>query len=229
MRARGWNIQYLDSKDEDFILKKMKLRQLFKRCMIVILTLFIITTAWFCYLLYLGYEDSINSDIDEIETTIEVIERKEEWFYEKSSNTIVCFALILTLSLIDVSALSEEIDNEMQNDYYIVSIITVDNKVKSSGIITGKKTNNYKSNGVIMFSVVVTGTFSYDGSHATCTNATASASSKNTNWKIVSKNASKSGNTALATVTVNKCVNNVPVNTIKESVALSCDANGNLY
>ena len=46
----------------------MKLRQLFKRCMIVILTLFIITTAWFCYLLYLGYEDSINSDIDEIET-----------------------------------------------------------------------------------------------------------------------------------------------------------------
>ena len=117
----------------------------------------------------------------------------------------------------------------MQNDYYIVSIITVDNKVKSSGIITGKKTNNYKSNGVIMFSVVVTGTFSYDGSHATCTNATASASSKNTNWKIVSKNASKSGNTALATVTVNKCVNNVPVNTIKESVALSCDANGNLY
>ena len=69
---------YLDSKDEDFILKKMKLRQLFKRCMIVILTLFIIATAWFCYLLYLGYEDSINSDIDEIEVTITENWRNEE-------------------------------------------------------------------------------------------------------------------------------------------------------
>lgn len=100
---------------------------------------------------------------------------------------------------------------------------------RSSGTVNGTKTKNYKSGNTIVFSVSITGTFSYDGSHATCTSATASASSKNTNWKIVSKSASKSGNTALATVTVNKCVNHVPVNTIKESVALSCDANGNLY
>ena len=45
-----------------------------------------------------------------------------------------------------------------------------------------------------MFSVTVTGTFTYTGSSSTCTKSVAEASSKNANWKISSKSASKSGN-----------------------------------
>ena len=142
----------------------------------------------------------------------------------------VFLVLLLFVSSTPVVAYDAEKETQQINeDFYVESFITIENLSRASGTVNGTKTKNYKSGNTIVFSVSVTGTFSYDGSHATCTNATANASSKNTNWKIVSKNASKSGNTALATVTVNKCVNNVPVNTIKESVALSCDANGNLY
>lgn len=38
-----------------------------------------------------------------------------------------------------------------------------------------------------MFSVTVTGTFTYTGSSSTCTKSIASATSKNANWKISSK------------------------------------------
>lgn len=140
---------------------------------------------------------------------------------------LLCMIFILTISLIPVSAINK--NNQSNERYNIETIITVESSSRSSGTITGKKTNNYKKGNTIIFTVSVTGTFTYDGSHSVCTNAIVSASSKNTNWKITSKNASKSGNCAIGNATAKRYDNGVVVETQKCSVALSCNANGNLY
>lgn len=94
---------------------------------------------------------------------------------------------------------------------------------------TARKTANYKNaQGAIMFSVTVTGTFTYTGSSSTCTKSVAEASSKNTNWKISSKSASKSGNKATAKAIAKIYVDGVAVETQNCTVTLICSSNGSL-
>ena len=79
-----------------------------------------------------------------------------------------------------------------------------------------------------MFSVTVTGTFTYTGSSSTCTKSIASATSKNANWKISSKSASKSGNKATAKATAKRYVDGTAVETQNCTVTLTCSLNGSL-
>ena len=79
-----------------------------------------------------------------------------------------------------------------------------------------------------MFSVTVTGTFTYTGSSSTCTKPVASATSKNANWKISSKSASKSGNKATAKATAKRYVDGTAVETQNCTVTLTCSSNGSL-
>lgn len=79
-----------------------------------------------------------------------------------------------------------------------------------------------------MFSVTVTGTFTYTGSSSTCTKSVASAISKNANWKISSKSASKSGNKATAKATAKRYVDGTAVETQNCTVILTCSSNGSL-
>lgn len=95
--------------------------------------------------------------------------------------------------------------------------------------IAGKKTNNYKdSNGNLLWSVTVTGTFTYDGTTSKCTSATVSTTCPASNWKIASKSASKSGATATATATAKKYLDGVCIYTLTRSVSLTCSKNGTL-
>ena len=111
--------------------------------------------------------------------------------------TIVSSILFLSLP---VSALDQKKEIiKLDNGYYLETIIEETSMARAANQKTARKTANYKNaQGAIMFSVTVTGTFTYTGSSSTCTKSVAEASSKNTNWKISSKSASKSGNKATA-------------------------------
>ena len=77
---------------------------------------------------------------------------------------------------------------KLDNGYYLETIIEETSMARATNQKTARKTANYKNaQGAIMFSVTVTGTFTYTGSSSTCTKSVAEASSKNTNWKISSK------------------------------------------
>lgn len=94
---------------------------------------------------------------------------------------------------------------------------------------SGKKTSTYKnSSGDTLWSVSVTGTFTYDGSSATCTKSTVSTTSYNSNWKISSSSASKSGATATATATAKKYLDGTYIKSITETVTLTCSKSGTL-
>lgn len=90
---------------------------------------------------------------------------------------------------------------------------------------TAKKTANIKnSSGDVLWSVTVTGTFSYNGSTSTCTSATA----YNSYWKIYSHSSSKSGNTASATATAKNYFDGTVISTLKKTVTLTCSPTGTL-
>ena len=129
-----------------------------------------------------------------------------------------------------VSALEQKREIiQLDNGYYLETIIEETPTTRASNQKTAKKTGNYKNaQGTTMFSVTVTGTFTYTGSSSTCTKSVAEASSKNANWKISSKSASKSGNKATAKATAKRYVDGTAVETRNCSVTLTCSSNGSL-
>ena len=86
---------------------------------------------------------------------------------------------------------------------------------------SGNKTTTYtSSSGAKLWSVTVTGNFSYvKGKSSKCTSSSVS-------WKISNKSSSKSGNTATASATVLQYSGTRPVNSVTRKVSLTCDVNG---
>ena len=95
---------------------------------------------------------------------------------------------------------------------------------------SGNKTTTYKtSSGVKLWSVTVTGNFSYvKGKSSKCTSSSVSAASYSASWKISNKSSSKSRNTAIASATGSKYTGSTLISSHTLTVSLTCDVNGNL-
>ena len=148
---------------------------------------------------------------------------------KKIITILTILSSILFLSF-PVSALEQKKEIiQLDNGYYLETIIEETPTTRASNQKTAKKTGNYKNaQRTTMFSVTVTGTFTYTGSSSTCTKSIASATSKNANWKISSKSASKSGNKATAKATAKRYVDGTAVETQNCTVTLTCSSNGSL-
>ena len=90
----------------------------------------------------------------------------------------------------------------LENGDYIETTITYFETNARVATKSGSKTSNYKnSDGEIMWSVTVNGTFNYNGTASSCTSVSRSTSAPGTNWSIKSSSCTKSGNCASATAT----------------------------
>ena len=109
-------------------------------------------------------------------------------------------------------------------------VITIEEfGLRSSGTKSGRATYNYyDSDGVLEWKAVLNGTFTYNGSSATCTASTCNVTTYDSAWYTVSKSSGKSGNSATAAVTMGKKLLGVTITKVPVDMILSCDANGNL-
>lgn len=116
----------------------------------------------------------------------------------------------------------------LDNGGYIVEeIITIESRALN--MTMGTKTDRYyNSNHVEEWRAVLTGTFSYNGSSATCTVSACDVTITNTNWYVISKSADKSGNVARCSVTMGRKALGITVDEESISLKLTCDPNGNL-
>lgn len=116
---------------------------------------------------------------------------------------------------------------------YIVTTITEEPAVsfaRAGNTKTGSKTSKYySSSGTAMWYVTVNGTFSYNGSTATCTNASVTAGSYSASWKINSKSSKHSGSSASGTAkaTMYDTYGNY-VKSATKTVTLTCSKTGTL-
>ena len=89
-----------------------------------------------------------------------------------------------------------------------------------------KASHYYESDNSKAWTVILSATFSYTGSSATCTKATTSSTIYNSSWKVKSAVASKSGNKATGTFTVKKYVLGVPLKSIDRTLTITCSNTG---
>ncbi len=97
----------------------------------------------------------------------------------------------------------------------------------SSSATKSKTAIYFNSNNVPLWSVTVTGTFTYGNGTSKCTHSSVSATSYNTSiWRIASTSSSFSGNTATATATAKQYQSNQLLRTVTKKVTLTCSATG---
>ena len=97
------------------------------------------------------------------------------------------------------------------------------------GSVTGHKNYYYKnSDGVVRWTATLTGSFTYNGTTASCTAASCVTSVQSGNWSETYNHAYPSGSTAQADVTMVRKVLFITVQTETIHMVITCDANGNL-
>lgn len=142
------------------------------------------------------------------------------------------FSLILALLLVFIQPLSVKAAGSsyttkeyLSDGSYYETILFVSN---ARGTVTNaSKTTTYKNaSGESMWYAKVTANFTFNGSSATCTSATASAGSYSSTWKILEKTASRSGNSGTATVRAGAYMGGVYVDSTTKSVTIYCNKNG---
>lgn len=116
---------------------------------------------------------------------------------------------------------------------YSVVTITVDEQNEAPARATTYKTgtkvyNYYSDDGTIEWKMTLKATFSYTGSTSSCTSVdNVAVNIYDSDWSMLSKSSSKSGNTATANVTMGK-TQVVGTYKVPVTLTLSCDKNGNL-
>lgn len=109
--------------------------------------------------------------------------------------------------------------------YYVTTI--TESLVRSTK--TGSRsTTYYSSSDVAQWKVTVKGTFSYDGTSATCTSASHTVTIYDDDWYTYSQNSYESSNKAIAEVTMKLKMLGIVINTRDVTITLTCDKNGNL-
>ena len=113
---------------------------------------------------------------------------------------------------------------ELENEYYLETVITTNHKQARSSIRSGTKTATYKDiNGKALWSITV------NEKSATCTSSTYSKANYSTNWKLSNAKASKNGASASASITAKLYHQNGSIlKTIDKTVKLTCSPTGSL-
>lgn len=111
-----------------------------------------------------------------------------------------------------------------QYDNGAYAVITVyDNTTARGGTKNGRKDFDYYESGSLAWTFTVYGSFSYNGSSATCTAASATCDIRDSGWKLTSNEAYPSGSAAIAKGVMQKKSTGKRV---YPTVTLTCTPNG---
>lgn len=140
-------------------------------------------------------------------------------------------AIVLGLCIFTVNAGAAE--NSMEiiylDDGSYLTVETVTNGIRAAWSVTGNKVyTHYSASGSSNWKVVLTGSFTYTGSSATCTSSSVDVTIYDSSWYVIYKCASKSGNAANGSVTMGDKLDGETITKVPVDLTLSCDANGNL-
>ena len=112
----------------------------------------------------------------------------------------------------------------------ITTIIQAQADAKTRGSISGSRERLFlNDNNVLQFKVILTATFSFNGTSSACTQAGSATIVYSGNWSEISNNTYPSSNVAIANVTVVRKILFIVVETQNPVLTLHCDRYGNLY
>lgn len=144
----------------------------------------------------------------------------------------VLFVFSVPIAVFADSSYVETKEGNTYVEYYDDGSYTVtvfeENEISTitSTISKSKTATHYSSQDKKQWSVTLTGTFSYTGSSATCTNSKTFYQIFDSSWKVTSATASKSGRTAKGEFTIKQYLTGIPVRTEKSTLTISCSNSG---
>lgn len=116
----------------------------------------------------------------------------------------------------------------LEDESYFITVMEEISPGRSffSNTVTKSKTSTYfNSDKVALWSVTVTGTFTYKNGTSKCIRSSVSATSYNKNiWRISKTSSTYSGNSAIATVTAGQYQSNQLLRIVRKKVTLTCVA-----
>lgn len=150
---------------------------------------------------------------------------------------LVSIALVaMCLALLTIGVSAEEVAGESveysveyyEDGSYCVTTITCSGAREVLQKSAKKTKSYYDSDDEVLFSLVVYGTFKYDGTSASCLSSSYTYNVYDSSWSFKSATASKSGATATASGTFVKKVLGITTMTRTLTPTLTCDKDGNL-
>jgi len=143
----------------------------------------------------------------------------------------VIVAFIFAVFPLNVFATSVSACNEIiyfeDGSYITVELQVIETRAAATK--SASKTYTCRDgDGVEEWRAVLSGTFTYNGTSATCTASSCNVTITDTDWYVVSKTATKSGASALAELTMGMKFIGITVNKKTVNMSLTCDKDGNL-
>ncbi len=144
-----------------------------------------------------------------------------------------CLLVLLLAFVFPINTMAASTQSTQEVIYFedgsYITVALSEAQSRASGTKSGSKTYKcYNSNDVELWRAVLTGTFTYTGSSASCTASSCNVTIYDSAWYVVSKTASKSGNTAKASITMGKKLLGITIEKKSAELSLSCSANGTL-
>ena len=138
----------------------------------------------------------------------------------------IAVALIVTM-ISPLSVFAAQV-NELEAAYFAdgsyISIDIEEIPTRDSSTKTGRKTYTYRnSSGEEQWKAVLIGTFTYNGSTASCTASSCTVTITNTKWYVISKTTGKSGGTAYADLTMGRKILGITADKESYHMSLTCD------
>lgn len=140
----------------------------------------------------------------------------------------VLVALCTLMTVVCAVDVTEEQELIYLDDGSYIVITVEEISVRALNTKTGRKTYAYNSGDEIVWSAILTGTFTYDGASSVCTAASCKTIISDNAWFEVSKSAEPDKNAAIADVTMGKKIAGIKVSEVSIDMKLTCDKNGNL-
>ena len=144
-------------------------------------------------------------------------------------NVIIVFCLLLAANLVTVQASESSSETVYFEDgsYMTTEVFYVQGRASEQ--VSGRKQRAYYGDdGTLLWKAVLSGTFRYTGTTATCTYSACDVTIYDSAWYTVSKSPAMLGNKASCELTMGRKVLGVTVSRVPVSMVLTCDANGNL-
>lgn len=144
---------------------------------------------------------------------------------------ILAVILALSMALPSMAAgTAAEKENRIVYEDGSYLVVTIDS---DSSLARGTKTQNkkyeyYDASNVRQWRIVLTASFTYDGTTSSCIAAGCNADVYTDNWTVISESSSRSGNVAYGYATLANTLLGVTVSERSYTLTLTCDKNGNV-
>lgn len=143
---------------------------------------------------------------------------------------LLALACLLNLAVPAAAASNTESQTVYFEDgsYAVITLSTAPQTRAGNTVSGGKDWSYYDANDKLCWVVTLTGSFTYNGSSATCTSANIDATIYESGWSCSSKSAYASGSSAIGSATMVRKVLGVQVDSVPVSLKITCDKNGAL-